>query len=247
MDELHGARFVDRDMSGAEFRDVVLSGARMRGVLLDGADVDGVIDGLRIKGVEVAPLVEAELDRRHPERLALRPTTIAGAREAWAVVEGFWAATVERARALPDAERHRSVDDEWSFVQTLRHLVFVTDAWFRHAVLGEAHPFHPAGLVADFTPDVGELGIDATAAPSFDEVVALRADRFDRVRAFLAAADQHDLERVREPNPVLGYPPSAPRTALRCLRVVLNEEWEHHRFAVRDLDRIAPPASRLTR
>jgi DinB family protein/pentapeptide repeat protein len=235
-DELRGARFTDRDMSGAEFRDVLLTGARMRGVVLDGADIDASIVGLRINGVDVAPLVEAELDRRHPERVALRPTTIEGAREAWAVVEAFWAPTVERARALPDADRHRSVDDEWSFVQTLRHLVFVTDAWFSHAVLGEARPYHPAGLVADFMTQAPELGMDRSAAPSFEEVVALRADRMARVRAFLAAADQDDLVRVREPNPVPGYPPAAPRSALDCLRVVLSEEWEHHRFAVRDLD-----------
>ncbi len=234
-DELRGARFVDRDMSGAEFREVLLSGARMRGVVLDGADIDGSIDGLRVNGVEVAPLVEAELDRRHPERAALRPTTVEGARQAWAVVGAFWAPTVERARALPDADRHRSVDDEWSFVQTLRHLVFVTDSWFAHAVLGEARPYHPAGLGPD-PATAAELGIDPSAAPSFEEVVALRAERSGRVRAFLAAADQDDLDRVREPAPVPGYPPPARRTALGCLRVVLSEEWEHHRFAVRDLD-----------
>jgi hypothetical protein len=245
-DELRGARFADRDMTGAEFRDVVLTGARMRGVLLDGADVDGHIAGLRINGVDVAPLVEAELDRRHPERLALRPTTVEGAREAWAVVEAFWAPTVRRARALPDADRHRSVDDEWSFVQTLRHLVFVTDAWIRRAVLGEARPFHPAGLAADSTTDVAQLGLDPSAAPSFEEVVALRAERFALVGRWLAGLDQDGLVRVREPGPVPGYPPAQPRSALACLRVVLSEEWEHHRFAVRDLDRIAPTGPPLT-
>ncbi|MCO1655355.1 DinB family protein [Pseudonocardia humida] len=237
-DEFRGARFVNRDMSGAEFRDVLLRGARMRGVVLDDTDIDGAIDGLRINGVEVAPLVEAELDRRHPERVALRPTTITGAREAWAVVESFWAATTERALALPEADLHRSVDDEWSLVQTLRHLVFVTDAWFFHAALGQPHPYHPAGVVPDFVPEIAALGIDPAAAPSAREVLALRADRFRRVREFLDGADQDDLDRVREPNPVPGYPPSAPRSALQCLRVVLSEEWEHHRFAVRDLDRI---------
>jgi hypothetical protein len=239
-DELRGARFVNRDMSGAEFREVVLTGARMRGVVLDGVDIDGAIDGLRVNGVEVAPLVAAELDRRYPERVALRPTTIAGAREAWAVVESFWAATTERALALPEVELHRSVDDEWSFVQTLRHLVFVTDAWFFHAGLGQPRPYHPAGLVAGFMPDSAALGIDPAAAPSAEEVLALRADRFRRVREFLRDAAGDDLDRVREPNPVPGYPPAAPRTALSCLQVVLDEEWEHHRFAVRDLDVIAP-------
>jgi hypothetical protein len=235
-DDLRGARFVNRDMTGAEFRDVLMVGVRMRGIWLKDVDIDAAIDGLRINGVDVAPLIEAELDRRHPERVLLRSTTVGGAREAWAFVESMWAATTARAAALPDADRHRSVDAEWSFVQTLRHLVFVTDAWFSHAVLGEARPYHPAGLVADFMEGAEAYGIDRAAAPTFDEVVALRADRLSRVRGFLAAADQDDLDRVREPNPVPGYPPPAARTALQCLHTVFTEEWEHHRFAVRDLD-----------
>jgi hypothetical protein len=237
-DDFRGAQFVNRDMTGAEFRDVLMVGVRMRGIWLKDVDMDAAVDGLRINGVDVGPLIEAELDRRHPERVLLRSTTVEGAREAWAAVESMWAATVDRAAALPDADRHRSVDDEWSFVQTLRHLVFVTDAWFSHAVLGEARPYHPVGLVADFMPDGPALGIDGSAAPSFDEVVEVRADRMRRVREFLAGADQDDLDRVREPNPVPGYPPSAARTALQCLHTVFTEEWEHHRFAVRDLSAI---------
>ncbi len=90
-------------MSGAVFREVDLAGARMHGVLLMGADIDGAINGLRVNGVEVLPLIEAELDRLHPERVALRPTTPEGAREAWRVVEEFWAATMQRASALDEA------------------------------------------------------------------------------------------------------------------------------------------------
>jgi hypothetical protein len=55
----------------------------------------------------------------------------------------------------------------------------------------------------------------------------------------VAGADQDDLDRVRGPNPEPGYPPPAPRTALSCLHVISAEEWEHHRFAVRDLDVIS--------
>jgi hypothetical protein len=34
--------------------------------------------------------------------------------------------TVARARTFPEAARRRSVDDEWSFSQTLRHLSFAS-------------------------------------------------------------------------------------------------------------------------
>jgi hypothetical protein len=33
--------------------------------------------------------------------------------------------------------------------------------------------------------------------------------------------------------------PDHEETVLSCLHVILNEEWEHHRYAVRDLDAIA--------
>lgn len=38
-----------------------------------------------------------------------------------------------------------SVDGEWSFSQTLRHLVFATDIWLGRAILG-SDDFHPLGL-----------------------------------------------------------------------------------------------------
>jgi hypothetical protein len=223
------------DMSGAQFRDVDLSDTRMRGVLLLNADIDGAIDGLRVNGVDVAPLVEAELDRRYPERTKLRPSDADGMREAWAVIESFWAETMDRTRSLTDAELHQSVDGEWSFVETLRHLVFVIDGWFARAVLGERRPYHPIGLPPTFITNGTELGIDPTASPTFDEVVAVRAERVASVRSFLATVNQADLDRIRDPNPASGWPPPEVRTATDCLHVLFDEEWAHHRFAIRDL------------
>ena len=159
--------FIDLTCPGAEFREVNLAGARMRGVLLFDADIDGAINGLRVNGVEVAPLIEAELDRLHPERTRLRPTTVAQALDALDVVESLWAETIAGARAMPAGAAERSVDGEWSLSETLRHLIFVTDAWFGHAVLGEAHPFHPIGLPASFMTDVAGFGVDVTAKPTF--------------------------------------------------------------------------------
>ncbi|HEX6196782.1 MAG TPA: DinB family protein [Jiangellaceae bacterium] len=234
-DQFRDAQFIDVDMTGAQFRETDLTGTRMRGVILVNADIDGYIRDLVINGVDVVPLVEAELDRRHPERTKLRPTTPQAAREAWDVVESLWAATVERARRLNEADLHRSVDDEWSFAETLRHLVMVTDAWLSRAVLAESRPFHPIGLPASFLTNGAEFGIDADAEPSFDEVLAVRADRMARVRAFVDSATQDDLDRTRDGGAGAGWPPAASRSATACLHVILNEEWTHHQFAVRDL------------
>jgi hypothetical protein len=222
-------------MSHASFREVDLTGARMYGVLLTDADIDGDIRGLRINGVEVAPLVEGALDRTYPDRTKLRPTTPAGMREGWAVVESFWADTMQRAGALPETELHRSVNGEWSFTQTLRHLVFVTDAWLGHAVQGQASPFHPLGLPPSFITNAHTYGVDPAAEPTFAEVAAVRADRMARVRDFVAGINQEELNRVRQPNPVPGWPPPAARTATSCLHVLFGDEWAHHQFAVRDL------------
>ncbi|HZN76655.1 MAG TPA: DinB family protein [Micromonosporaceae bacterium] len=230
-----GQEFVDVDWSEALFREVNLTGARMRGVLLFNADIDGAINGLRINGVEVTPLIQAELDRLHPERTKLRPTTVDGMVPAWAVVESFWAATMRRAAALSPADLDRSVDGEWSFAQTLRHLVFVTDAWLGHAVLGERQPFHPLALPPSFIHHGADFGIDSAATPSYEEVVDARAGRMAMVREFLASATQEDLDRVREPNTAPGWPPPEARTATSCLHVLFNEEWAHHQFAIRDL------------
>jgi predicted enzyme related to lactoylglutathione lyase len=233
--DLAGAAFDEVDMSGASFREVDLSRTLMRGVMLADADIDGYIPGLRINGVDVAPLVEAELDRLHPERISLRATDVEGLRAGWEAVERFWEQTMERAARLPEAELSRSVGGEWSFAETLRHLVFVTDAWLGHAVLGEDRPFHPIGLPATFITDGEAFGIDSDAAPTFGEVMAARAGRIARVREFLAAMRPEDVDRLCRPNAAPGWPPPAQRTVVSCLHVVFSEEWAHHQFAIRDL------------
>ena len=41
--------------------------------------------------------------------------------------------------------------------------------------------------------------------------------------------------RSARPNP---HDPAYQETALSCLHTILEEEWEHHRYAVRDLDAV---------
>ena len=83
----------------------------------------------------------------------MRPTDPAGFREAWDVVERLWGETVERARRLDPELLHESVDGEWSFIETLRHLVFATDSWIRRAILGDPSPWDPLDLPWDEMPD----------------------------------------------------------------------------------------------
>jgi hypothetical protein len=187
----------------------------------------------------VMPLIEAELDRRHPERVALRPRDADGLRAAWPVVEALWAPTMARAAALPEPEVWHSVRGEWSYADTLRHLVFVVDAWLSRAVLGDDDAFHPIALPACFITDGSTYGIDGDAQPTYDDVVAARADRMARVKGFVATVSDDDLARPRRTSDRPGWPPPGERTALECLSVILGEEWAHHQFAVRDLDLLA--------
>lgn len=113
-DELAGARFTGADLAGARFRNVNLAGVKMVDAVLVDADLSGLIDGLTVNGIEVAPLIAAEMERRYPERRRLFATDPDGLRAAWSEVETFWGETVERARALPEALLHRRVDEEWA-------------------------------------------------------------------------------------------------------------------------------------
>jgi hypothetical protein len=83
----------------------------------------------------------------------MRSTDPAGFREAWDIVERLWDGTVERARRLDAALLHESVDGEWSFIETLRHLVYASDAWVRRAILGDPAPWDPLDLPWDEMPD----------------------------------------------------------------------------------------------
>lgn len=233
---LNGARFHDVDLTGARFQLVDLTGVTIRGALMANMDISGELENVRINGVDVAPLVEAELDRRYPDRAKMRPVDADGYREAWAILERLWSQTVARARRLNPDLLHEQVDGEYSFIETLRHLVFATDAWIKRAVLGEPSPWDPLDLPHDEMPDSPPVPRDRTARPSLDQVLALRADRMATMRQVLAGLTDARLADLTEPVTEPGYPEPQSYPVRRCLGAILNEEWEHRLYAERDLD-----------
>ena len=234
--DLSGAQLRAVDLAGARFDGVDLSGAVMRGVELVGVQIHGEIENLTINGVDIGPLVNAELDRRYPDRAKLRPVDPAGYRVAWDIVERLWGGTAERARRLPPELLHQSVDGEWSFIETLRHLVFATDAWVRRAILGDPSPWDPLGLPWDEMPDTPGVPRDREARPSLDTVLELRRDRMSTVRQVIEGLTGASLDGHTEPVEGPGWPPPRSFPVRECLLVVLNEEWEHRLYAERDLD-----------
>ncbi|HLN05328.1 MAG TPA: DinB family protein [Acidimicrobiales bacterium] len=233
--ELSGARLENADFSNARLHAPNFEGVKITDAWFHNADISGDLEGLRLNGVEVAPLVAAERARLFPELMQLQAADPRGLAEAWAMIEAKWQVTVSRARQLSEAALNDRVDDEWSFVETLRHLVLATDCWLRRMVTGIERPYHPWGLAGSWLSDPVAWGLEAGANPSLDEVLDVRRARMDEVEHTIAAVTPEELERVCVPPDAPGHP-DREHTVLACLHVILNEEWEHHRYAVRDLE-----------
>lgn len=143
----------------------------MRAVDVAGADIDApwLLDSensLRVNGIDVVPFVEAELNRRFPGRAEKRAGDPDGLRAAWAMLEQTWVATLARVAVMPAGTVDISVDGEWSFAQTLRHLVMATDTWLGRAILENEQPFHPIGQPnVEYETDGNEMSIFTTGYP----------------------------------------------------------------------------------
>lgn len=237
-DRFRGARIHGCDLAGLEIRDCDLSGMRIVDSWANVLRVDGYFDRLVVNDVEVNAYVDAELDRRHPVRaLARAAETPEDFRVAWDEIESMWGATLDRARRLPEAKLHERVDGEWSVVDTQRHLLFASDAWLGNAVLEEPAPYHPFGLPAEpgfSAADNSKMGLTPDASPTLVDVLAPRLARMAVMRRTVESLTDSELDRVCGRKPADPYPDQE-YVVRRCLKVVLREEAEHHRYAVRDL------------
>ena len=231
--EFKGATFVSTSFRGATLRSCDVSGVTMRSVDVGGLDIDShdVFFGkLIVNGVDVVPLVDAELNRQFPGRELQKAQTPEGLRDGWVAVQAAWETTVTN---TPPELVGAHVEDEWSLAQTLRHLVLATDAWLRGGIMRMDQPFHEIGQI--FT-GAAEMGFDTSIfradEPTFEDIVAVRTGRQQLVTGFLATATPELLAEERD-NPWGGgdwHP-----TVGDCVRVILEEEWAHLRYVRRDL------------
>ena len=224
----------DVDLSRTRVRAAYFDGVRMTGVEVADLEIYGELGRLVVNGVDVVPLVEAELDRRTPERALMRPTDTDGFQEAFAVLDRLWDGTLAHARSLPPELVHERVGDEWSFTETLRHLGFAHACWVGGAILADPSPWHPLDLPWDEAPPIDGVPWDRDVRPPLDEVLDVRAQRRATVQAVLDDLDDDGLSRpVTSATPFMADAEGL--TVEQCLRVVLNEEWEHRLYAERDL------------
>ena len=186
------------DLTGAQIRGALFNESRMRGVELVDVEISGELQNVVVNGVDIAPLVDAELNRRMPERARMRP------------------------------------DDSDGFIQTLRHLNFASAAWVGRMILGNASPWHEWDLPWDEAPGWDGIPWDREARPSLDEVLTVRRERQAMVRQVMESlTDEQLASEVTRTEP--GWPQAKDFPVKECLRIVLNEEWEHRLYAERDL------------
>ena len=232
------------DVSGAIFRDCDMRGVRIVSSFVDGLVVGGFsgrAGPVIVDDVDVDEYVAAELDRRHPERVRLRDaTTVDDLRAVWSDLERLWDETLARAGRLPEETLQERVHDEWSFVETLRHLAFAVDTWVNGWLHGKTAPFSPLGVPpTDLAPEEWpSIGLDPEARPSFAEARALFAERRELVRAALTEVTDAQLDEPRTATPVAAWGEET-HDVRECLSVVMEEHCEHRRFAERDLAALA--------
>lgn len=237
--EFEGSAFVQASFKGATMRFSDVSGVTMRSVDVNGLDIDShdlMFGTLFVNGVDVVPLVEAELNRQFPGRELQKAQTPEGLREAWLAVQAAWQTTVA-GTPLEMVDAH--VEDEWSLAQTLRHLILATDCWLRGAIQRVEQPFHEIGQIFDGAAQMGfDMSIFRTEAPSFDEILAVRAEHQQQVTDFLATVTPEQLAEERDDPWTRGgdwHP-----TVGDCVRIILEEEWAHLRYIRRDLAVLSP-------
>jgi DinB family protein len=231
-DDRRRSRLVEVDFSESRMHNIWMENTRITGADFINTEIWGSCRGLTWNGVAIEPLVEAELLRMFPERAKLKPRTPDEYREAWKVIEDLWAATHERARSLPEAMLHERVDGEFSFIETVRHLVGGIDSWALRCILGmQGHRWELSLNVREW----GDLGPDPNDPP-LDEAIAAHRDRMSKVRAIVDGLTDAEMKRVCDQNPEEGYPQKTTYPVWVPLMSAINEGWEHHRYAVRDLD-----------
>lgn len=233
-----GEEFEDRDLAqstfwgvnlaNSTFRDADFGGSTFFHVFMRDVTIDGIVERLVVNGVDVTDYV-AEHDRWHPLRTMLEPMTVSECRAAWALLSREWSHLVEQAMQMNPDALLVSVDGEWSFRDTLRHLVFVRDKWFAGPILGRTR-FTDVGLPNTGSRGFAWPGLDLAADPSVDHVLEIRSRQESELLDWLLGVDFSALPSEAE---VLenGAVPT-----VMCLHAVLEEEFEHLRYATRDLE-----------
>lgn len=165
-----------------------------------------------------------------PPPIQRAPADVDAARRAVGEASSLLESTIARASTFTEAQREQRVNDEWSTVESLRHIVFVIDVWLGRTINGEQDPFHAIGIPPHFVPRVPPgSSIDADADPTFEEVCDVLRGRLATLDAFCAALIPEELARD------IG---THAKDVAGGLGVIFDELTFHNHFINRDLDKI---------
>jgi hypothetical protein len=155
---MQGTVFRDVNLEGAVFDDVNLAGGSIRDATLENFSIDeAYIKGMTIFGIRVDLLIEAELDRRDPERVRLRmedPHDPASVQVLMDRLDELRAGFCNLLRSTePRILTAQPGPERWSVIENLRHLVFAEDLYLNRWILRNDQPWNPVGLIPNFLKD----------------------------------------------------------------------------------------------
>ncbi|HNT76465.1 MAG TPA: DinB family protein [Anaerolineae bacterium] len=234
------ATFNDVNLGEAVFENVNLAGARIRNAnLMDLRIDDANITRLTIFGIRVDELIEAEKDRRDPERARLRMSD----RYAPQVVRAMLARLDEvrqtfreLLRATPPEVLNTSPGPgRWSALEHVRHLVFAEDLFLNRRILNNDTSLHTLGLLPDFIADDPAFpGVGSDACRDLETVLAAWDESHAVMLAYLADLTPEKLHTVNHEE--------RPRTVADILQVMAHHDLEHIRWVERVLEELQSPA-----
>ncbi|NLJ54590.1 MAG: DinB family protein [Intrasporangiaceae bacterium] len=242
MVRLNDSQFSQVRFDGSRFQNISWHNVTMSSVELVDVEIGGDVWNLRINGVDIGPLIDAELNRRDPDRhlvfQELRESrSVEDYRKGWGVIEHRWTELIDRVRELPEGSEHRSVAGEWSLVQTLRHISYAVAAWIERVALGVEDPFVDTDLPWDEAPADIPRPVDRDARIALDDAVGVWRRRQQTVRDFLESLTTEDLERTVS-TAGDSWPQVTDFPLAEAVHIAVTEVWEHHQFAQRDLHAI---------
>lgn len=199
--DLTGAVFRNANLQAAVFNDVNLADANIRNASVANLSIGNCyIKGMTVEGFRVDEMIEAELDRRDPERARLRmsdPHDPECVRAVMARLDEVRAEFCEMLRAADASQlTARPEPDEWSVIEIVRHLVFAEDLYLNRWIECNDVPWCTMGLLPEFLardPDYADVGIDP--ADDLESVMAAWDGIHACTQAFVADVTAEQLRR----------------------------------------------------
>ena len=239
-----GTVFHNVNLERAVFDDVNLAEARIRNANLGNFTIDDAyIKGMTIFGFRVDQLIEAELDRRDPERARLcmadcfDPECVRAVLHHLGEVRAGFGAFL-RASKL-DQLTARPDPDQWSAVENLRHLIFAEDLYLNRWLLQNDDPWCKLGMLPAFLADDSRYaGVGSQPTEDIETLLAAWDAIHTRMMAFVATVTKEELQRNTSP---IDF---GQGTVGNILQGLAQHDLEHIRQAEAAVAKLAQPDGR---